>query len=351
MDSMKQWFWWLSVALWPLWAGAQIQAPQIASETTNQLGFVTNGPVVWQAWSVTRVLTNPPPTNIPPQFAARFATNAAYQRRFRQEYTYTNRAFQSYLPGTLSHLIWTNYIASTNGRDMRIWSERAHPEGWPKQPPVAKWNTNSVIWGMKGVTALSPCWEGEGAPGQVPLTALTRRHVYTRGHSFGADGFHPGHESKKAWFFTRDNQRIEVTIKLSVVRTVTPSRRDYTIMLLDRDLPETIEIMPVAKPEDMQKFYPTPAFGPAPHPFFQTEQGGNVSTGVAPLTVNTWKGGDSGSPNLIPLPGQLVFVSGRSTSGPSREMQEDMDELCRREKLNPAKYQLRWVDLGKMAGP
>jgi hypothetical protein len=27
-------------------------------------------------------------------------------------------------------------------------------------------------------------------------------------------------------------------------------------------------------------------------------------------------------------------------------MQADMDELCRLEKLDPAKFQLRWVDLG-----
>jgi len=233
---------------------------------------------------------------------------------------------------------------------MRLWLERGHPLDWPKTPPVAIWNTNSVIWGMKGVTALSPCWDGEGAAGQIPLTALTRRHVYTRGHGFGDDGFHPGHNGRTAWFFTRDNKLVEAKVQLSVVRTVMPSRRDYTILLLDRDLPDTIETMPVAAPEDMQKFYPTPTSGPAPHPFFQTEQEGNVSTGVAPLTVNTWKGGDSGSPNLIPLPGQLVFVSGRSTSGPSREMQEDMDELCRRAKLDRTKYQLRWVDLGKIAG-
>lgn len=350
MGIMKHWLWLFGVVLLPLAAGAQFR---VASEATNQLGFITNSPVVWQAWSVTRVMTNTPPTNnIPPQFAARFATNAAYQRRFRQEYTYTNRVFQSYLPGTLDYLIWTNFIANTNGRDMQIWSQHAHPhpQGWPQTPPTVTWNTNSVIWGMKGVTALSPCWEGEGAPGQVPLTVLTRRHVYTRGHGFGDDGFHPGHNGKTAWFFTRDNKLVEAKVQLSVVRTVMPSRRDYTILLLDRDLPDTIDAMPVAMPEEAQKFYPTPMFGLAPHPLFLTEQVGNVSTGVAPLTVNTWKGGDSGSPNMIPLPGQLVFISGRSTSGPSREMKEDMDELCRRAKLDPQKYQLRQVDLGKLVG-
>lgn len=323
-------------------------APQLISASTNAIGFATNGPAVWELWAITSVYSNSPPTNLPP----RFTNSTALRRGLIREYTYTNRTFHSYQPGTLNHLIWTNYIALTNGRDMRIWSVSAHPHppGWPKTPPVAQWNTNSVFWGMKGVTALSPCWDGEGAPGQVPLTALTRRHVYTRGHSFGEDGFHPSHNGKTAWFFTRDNERVEVRVQSSVVRTSMPSRRDYTILLLDRDLPENIETMAVALPEEVQKYYPMATPGPAPYPLFQTEQTGKVSTGVAPLTVNTWKGGDSGSPNLIPLPGQLVFFSGRSTSGPSREMQEDMDELCRRAKLDPKKYQLRWVDLGKITG-
>jgi hypothetical protein len=250
----------------------------------------------------------------------------------------------------LSHHIWTNHVATTNGRDMRIWLERSHPSDWPTNAPTAIWNTNSVIWGMKGVTALSPCWEGEGAPGQVPLTLLTRRHAYTRGHHFGDDGFGNKRTGMKAWFFTKNNRRIEATISQNVVR-ITPGankeQRDYTIVLFDRDLPDAIESMPVAALKTIQQLYLTPALGAAPLPIYQTEQGGFVSTGIAPLTVNTWKGGDSGSPNMIPLPGQLVFFSGRSTSGPSRDMQEDMDELCRREGLNPAKYQLQWVDLGK----
>ena len=63
--------------------------------------------------------------------------------------------------------------------------------------------------------------------------------------------------------------------------------RDYTILLLDRDLPPTIEPMAVAMPEAVQKHYPLPTQGFVPYPIFQTEQGGYVSTSVAPLTVNT----------------------------------------------------------------
>jgi hypothetical protein len=120
--------------------------------------------------------------------------------------------------------------------------------------------------------------------------------------------------------------------------------RDYTVILFDRDLPATIQPLRVATVKELRAHYPSPRQVNWPQPIFQTEQGGFVSTGVAPLLVNTWKGGDSGSPNLVPLPGELIFFSGRSTSGPSLEMQEDMDELCRLERLDPKKYQLQKVD-------
>jgi hypothetical protein len=83
----------------------------------------------------------------------------------------------------------------------------------------------------------------------------------------------------------------------------------------------------------------------APFPLFKTEQQGYISADVPGFTVDTYKGGDSGSPNMLPLPGELVFCNGRSTSGASPEMQADMDKLCRLEGLDPQKYQLQWADL------
>jgi hypothetical protein len=50
---------------------------------------------------------------------------------------------------------------------------------------------------------------------------------------------------------------------------------------------------------------------------------------------------------MLPLPGELVFYGGRSTTGPTPEMQADMDELCRLQKLDPRRYQMRWADLSK----
>lgn len=317
--------------------------PTTPPPVTNYLGFFTNGPAILEGYSVTttRMITN---RSLPP----RLATNPAVARVFPSVYTYTNSAFRGFKPESLNNAIWTNFLARTNGRTLHVWSERTRPEGWPTNRPVVRWNTNSLVWGMKGLTALSPSWQGEGYPGQVPFTALTRRHAYTRGHGMGAEGFDTQRAGQKVWFLTRDNVMVEAVIKRLVVRAsagTNKTHRDYTIALFDRDLPDTIEPMRVVAMPDVQSRYPYPRQVLWPYPIFQTEQGGNVSTGIAPLTVNTWKPGDSGSPNLIPLPGELIFFSGRSTSGPSAEMQEDMDELSRLEGLKPGKYQLRYVDL------
>jgi hypothetical protein len=318
--------------------------PMVSQSATNYLGLFTNGPAVAELVSVTTttLITN---RFLPP----RLATNPAALRVFPSRFTYTNAVFREFQPESLNYVIWTNFMALTNGRDLRIWSERLLPQAWTNRPSV-RWNTNSVIWGMKGLTALSACWQVENGSGHVPFTALTRRHAYTRGHGLGPEGFQTVNAGRKVWFFTRGNVLVEAVIKRHVTRVSAGTNgvhRDYTIALFDHDLPETIESMGVATLAEVQSRYPFPRQVNWPQPIFQTEQGGYVSTGVAPLVVNTWKPGDSGSPNLVPLPGELIFFSGRSTSGPSREMQEDMDELCRLEGLNPKKYQLRWADLSR----
>jgi len=258
--------------------------------------------------------------------------------------TSVGRLFHHYLPGSLNNLIWTNFIAHTNGRDMTIWSTRSHPLDWPAHPPIVTWNVNSLIWGMKGITALSPCWQVESGIGQVPVTALTRRHAYARGHGMGPDGFNTNFAGKKIWFGATNNSVIEATVLRDVVRTYGGGGgRDYTILLLSHDLPAAIEPMRVVAITNLYVKYPDRP--PAPRPLFKSEQRGQVSTEVPGLTVNTWKAGDSGSPDMLPLPGELAFVNGRSTSGASPEMQADMDQLCRLAGLDPKKYQLKWVDL------
>src|SRR6185503_1049314 len=119
--------------------------------------------------------------------------------------------------------------------------------------------------------------------------------------------------------------------------------RDYTIFLFKDDLPVSIQPMRVIAVTNVLAQYPSRPG--SPRPVFRTEQSGSVSAEVPGFTVETWKGGDSGSPDMLPMPNELVFFGGRSTSGPSAEMQSDMDELCTKQGLNPKKYQLQWVEL------
>jgi hypothetical protein len=299
----------------------------------EHIGWTTNGQYILE--SIRLKTINSTPSNSL-QFQVQHGNNVA-----------TNLAFAAYVPESLGNLIWTNFLAHTNGRDMRIWSERVFPRH-ATNVLKARWNTNGLMWGMKGLTALSPHWEEEQGSGHLAIAALSRRHGYTRGHGSGENGFSKIWSARKVWFLTAANIVVEVKVVRRVCRSAEGGdRADYTIVLFDRDLPPQIEVLHVISPATVLAHYPFPSEGHFPHPVFMTEQGGNVSSSVWPLATDVVKGGDSGCPNLLPLPGKLVFMSGRTTSGPSAQMQADMDELCRLEKLNPKKYQLQWVDLSK----
>lgn len=298
------------------------------------LRWETNGP------AVLRVITNPPPIT--------YMTNSegvVRQRPWSRLWPRERAVFDHFQSNSLNNLAWASILARTNGRNPVIWSLRQHPPGWPANAPQVQWSTNSLIWGMKGLTALSPCWEKEAAPGMVPITALTRRHGYTRGHSMGPDGFNTNFAGFKVWFVTADNKVVMRKVLRDVVRTVSGnSTNDYTILLFDQDLPADIEPIRVAAHRDvLAKCADRPG---VPWPILFTEQSGRVAALQVPgFWVEIAKGGDSGSPNLLPMDGELVFFSGRSTSGPSAQMQSDMDALCRAERLNPKRYQLNWADL------
>lgn len=326
----------------------------MAIDSRPFVGWATNGPAVVRLYvQSTQVLPGlplsycPPPENLPAEIRSamllfRAATNV-------RSLTNTISEFDHYLPESLNYAVWTNFIANTNGKSMAIWSRRTRPPDWPARPALVRWNPNSLIWGMKGLTAICPCWQWEGPPGWTPITALTRRHGYARGHDMGPDGFGTALAGKKVWFFALNDTVVQTRIARQVVRTRETSHRDYTIFVFDSDLPDSIEPMRVARPGDVFavphcKYWAVAGAAPL---LFKTEQGGNVSADVPGFIVDTMKGGDSGSPNMLPLPGELVFCNGRTTSGPSPEMQADMDELCKLQGLNPARYQLQYGDLLK----
>jgi hypothetical protein len=255
----------------------------------------------------------------------------------------TSNVFDHFFPESLNNNVWTNFIAHTNGRSMVVWTKRVHPLDWRSHPRVLDWSTNNLMWGMRGLTAISPCWE-PASPGVMPVTALTRRHGYTRGHGMGDDRVAKTFAGKRVWFLTSDNTVVERKVVREVVRTMETCGRDYTILLFDNDLPDSVGPMRVVKTTDIS---PGPhsgyvLFTDAPCPIFKMEWGGNVSAEVAGFTVGTLKPGDSGSPNMVPFAGELGLWTGRSASGASAEMQADMDQLCVLEGLDPKNYQMQW---------
>jgi hypothetical protein len=322
----------LSLAVFVVQIAVGCESALADDSPTFSGGWITNGPAIF------RVVTN----SEPPNFGT--GTNRPIRRPVSKRAS-ANIVFDHFQPGSLNEVVFREATSLTNGRTTQIWSVRKHPSGWPKIPPLVQWNTNCLLWGLRGFTALSPCWQAEGNPGQVPLTALTRRHAYTRGHGMGPSGFNTNFAGQSAWFLTADNEVVSRKILRDVVRTRNEDDRDYTILLLDRDLSSEIEPILVAETKDLMSRYV--AVQRAPWPLLEPEQGGNVNLDLPGFTINAVKGGDSGSPNLIPLFGSLIFLSGRSTSGPSPQMQADMDGLCRLEKLDPQKYQLQWADLSR----
>jgi hypothetical protein len=258
-----------------------------------------------------------------------------------------SNTFAEFVPGTLADVVWRGF--QTNGRSTNMWDFAQLPAGWPNTPPVLRWNTNNFMWGRRGMTAISQVCEGMGAFGQGAITALTPRHGYCRGHSMGPSGLHPESVGRRVWFCTRDNQLIERKMQRLLVRYMDDGHnRDYTIILFDADLPPQIEPMRVA---DLGKVTQKYLFFPLDHkPIFMALQGGCVSAGVFQWNIPV-RGGDSGSPRMLPLPDELVFIEGVATSPPSAEMQADMDMLSRDAGLDPAKYQMQWVNLDAYANP
>ena len=246
-----------------------------------------------------------------------------------------------FVAGSLPDIVWGGF--HTNGRSTNMWEFSQLPLGWPLRPPVLRWNTNNLMWGRKGMTAICQVWEDMGSFGQVSITALTRRHGYLRGHHMGPNGLDPRKVGHRVWFCTRDNQVIERKLQLLFIAGPDAhSRSDYSIVLFDADLPPGIEPMRVVDADKLFRKYLVGNLNN--RPVFMTLQGGYVSAEIPGWTV-PFRGGDSGAPRMLPLPGELVFFGGITTSGPSPTMQADMDMLSRKAGLDPSKYQMQWVSL------
>ncbi|MGA2659018.1 MAG: immunoglobulin domain-containing protein, partial [Verrucomicrobiota bacterium] len=247
---------------------------------------------------------------------------------------------------------WTTLIANTNGKTPSVWSTMRLT-----QPPALAWNTSSLIWGKAGYTAISQVnsWDIlSNTPGVFPVTALTARHGYTRGHGMGGTRTNNPATSMTVYFCDPNNTVHQVNVLANIVRY--DGVNDYTVLLFDSDLPASITPMQVAsQPQGeavqlatQQRAYP---YGGVP---------GSVAL-VSPIPTYAFTpplpfgfyyndGGDSGSPVMVLATNStLVFIKGTTTSGPGSQsnspMQADMDTLSLLGNLNPANYQMGWLSI------
>jgi hypothetical protein len=162
----------------------------------------------------------------------------------------------------------------------------------------------------------------------------------------GPNGLETDLAGQRVWFCAADNTVVQMTVAAFFVRDVIDPANDYdySIVVFTTDVPEGIRPVSVISPANMEIYYSdTPDL---PYLFLATEQFGNCAANVPPFVFNIRKGGDSGSPNMIPSPdNKLIMFSGTGTTGFNAQVQADMDTLSVYEGLNPSNYQLHWYDL------
>jgi hypothetical protein len=252
----------------------------------------------------------------------------------------------------------TNWITYTNGKDCSLWTIRT-----TNNPPNLEWNPSCLLYGMTGFTAISQRnqWDVSfsGAPGQMPVTALTARHGYMRGHGAGFPqyvtygGFNTNFNGSNVYFCASNNTVVTATVTNGFTRlyyTNSVAIYDYTILIFNADLPSTIQPMAVS-------YSPPPSYSVV----FNTEQYGYMSANYPPFGAtnsidllsadpdafppfNVYQTdvlGDSGSPVMVPWTNNvLVFLNGDTTTGPCAQMQTDMDTLSTNINLKPINFHM-----------
>jgi hypothetical protein len=259
------------------------------------------------------------------------------------------------LPGAFN--VWpvinTNIYANTNGRVMEYYSTNGFTG--PTTAPVTVRNTNSLIYGAQGFTAITvhnTLTGPEPAFGQIQGTALTKRHVIVRGHHLGATGNIGTNGSMQMWWVTSSNTSIARTVQggIGFDSSVGAPFRDYTLLLLSSDLPDSIEPVSIIRWSDFLIYLPlTNRF----HLFFSCQHN-KLSTlyesSLGGFTHNSYVGGDSGSPNFVLLPHptrrfRLALYGITSGSRWYDDMTASLNNLTVWGGLNTNSYQPDFVDL------
>jgi len=253
---------------------------------------------------------------------------------------------------TLQAALWSSFVTATNGHTSPTEFTNLWQAGGVTN---ITWDTNSPLYGKSGFTAFS--LESNfglfgGSQWGVPCTALTRRHVYIRGHSNGATNNTldtASFSSQPIHFLTSSNTLVLRYARAAFKRTYPPNNMDECLILLDSDLPDSIQpvtmVDPVALGVKLAKN--TLGFWPGFNPLLATCQHNQIGTldGHSYNAHNFYVGGDSGGPDFYILNGAVVMLEGRTTTGWCPLMQADCDALTTWAGLDPANYQIQLLDL------
>ncbi len=244
---------------------------------------------------------------------------------------------------------WQDILAETSTRTPGLWVSVPVTN----QPTGMAWNTNCLIYGKRGFTAISQLnsWDvGNNGPGIVPVTALTRRHGYTRGHGMGptTTNLNPLALDMTVWFVTTNSPPTNL-VAVNVLAYIVHAGDDgyeYTVLLFDSDLPRDgispMEVGGETTNDTVILATSQTSYGGVPGSVAirSPDLCGLDSPFFFPVVP-----GDSGSPLMRPtLDNALVFYTGLDSSGPCPQMQLDMDTLSASPpwSLDPAKYQMKW---------
>ena len=255
---------------------------------------------------------------------------------------------------SLPWVVWTNYIAHTNGKSIDMFTTNIYVG--LGSPRILCWNTNNLIYGAEGFTAFTTESGYAGNyPGTMQGTLLTKRHAVFRGHGWteGQSGIIRTNAAR-SWFLTTSNTPVEVMsgAVLGRLETTNGMACDYAIVIFDADVPDSITPVGVIMQTNYVSKYVQSTNKIQRISIAQCQHYQSTPLdGTATFPHDTWVGGDSGAANLLPLPSRqgrpfkLAYVSGRSTSEVTDLMLADIDRLTVWAGLNKQDYRPKIIDL------
>jgi hypothetical protein len=236
----------------------------------------------------------------------------------------------------------------TNGTTSYLWSMNN-----PNNPQTGNtaWEANSLIRAYSEYTAISQdCIWDDGVVGIDAITALTARHGYGAGHQhigkgLGTNCIYSGPPYPWVAFCDANNNVYQVNILGYAAHYDDSTEQDYAVFVFDRDVTTSCGVTPMPVAYQLPAAYIALTTGQAYGGTVQyatTLSQNELPIGCLPtLLPESDIGGDSGSPYMVPTTTKhLVFYGGKTTTGPSQQMQADMNTLTTGIGLSPANYQM-----------